>query len=273
MFFKFIPTSCTGILTTFGKFERTIKPGLQIYVPFIQNIKIISNRLYENSFKIEVKTKDNTFATLSVAVQYTILTENTEKAYYSLDDPSKQMKSYIDSSVRSVSSSMTLSDIFSSYDEIGHNVLSHLSNKMNQYGYTIENTLITEIEPDRKIKEALNKIEAEKRNKEAAKEEADAIYIKAVREAEADRDRKILQGEGISGQRHAIVNGYETSVDNLSKKFGIDAQTIIEFVMATQYMDALENIGKSDNTKVIFIPSGMDQCKQLMYALENKTKE
>ncbi len=122
---------------------------------------------------------------------------------------------------------MTLDELFKSRNAICEDVSKTLSTKMQHYGYTIENTLVTEISPDPKVKESLNNIEAAKRSKEAAKETADASYITSVRAAEADRDRKILQGEGISGQRKAIMKGYEESVDTMVSKFGPSPELIV----------------------------------------------
>ena len=55
--FKFVNTSTTGILTTFGKFNKTLQPGLNIYIPLIQKVHIVSNKLNENTFNFEIKTK------------------------------------------------------------------------------------------------------------------------------------------------------------------------------------------------------------------------
>ena len=106
----------------------------------------------------------------------------------------------------------------------------------------------------------MNAIYANKRMKAAAKEEADANYIKKVRDAEADKDRKRLQGEGISEQRLAILKGYEQGVDDMAKKLGLTPTDIVDFVMKTQHLDTLEAIGRSNNAKTIFInhtPTGL----------------
>jgi len=89
--------------------------------------------------------------------------------------------------------------------------------------------------------------------KHAAKNEAEADYIRRVKEAEADRDRKILQGEGISGQRLAILKGYEQGVDDMVKATGLTSREIVKFVLETQRFDMLENIGSSSNAKTVFL--------------------
>ncbi len=268
--FKFIETSQTGILSTFGKFTKIRKPGLNFYIPIAQHIQVVSNQLREQTYTFEVKTKDDVFANLIIALQYRIKEENTDKYYYSMTDPKGQMGSYIENIIRVTVPTMTLDELFESQNEISQNIVNNVSNKMEQNGITIENTLIKNIDPDAKVKESMNKINAAKRLRFAATEEAEADYIKKVREAEADRDRKILQGQGISGQRKAILDGYKESVNGMATSLGVSSSDIIQFVLKTQHLDMLEIIGKSNNAKTIFVDHNIqnDQVK-LMSALEN----
>lgn len=267
--FKFVNTSTTGILATFGKFNKTLQPGLNIYIPLIQKVHIVSNKLNENTFNFEIKTKDNVFANLIISVQYRVKSENAERAFYQMEAPVEQMSSYIENIIRVTAPMMTLDELFESHNEISQNVMSNVSPKMEQFGLTIENTLVKNIEPDKLVKESMNKINSAKRLKEAMTEEAEALYIKKVREAEADRDRKKLQGEGTASQRQAIMNGYKDSVNDMSDKFGISPSDIIQFVLKTQHLDMLETIGKSEGTKTIFIDHSIqsDQIK-IMQARE-----
>lgn len=251
-FFRIIQTSQTGIVQTFGRFDRLVGPGIRFHIPFIQKITPVSNKLCQDRFSFEVKTKDNVFARLGLAVQYKIEPEHTEKAFFSLNKPQKQLDSYIENVVRSIVPQMKLDELFESQDYICKNVGDTLKTKMESYGYTIENTLLTTIEPDTKVKNAMNKINANARLIEATKYEADAYYIKQVREAEADKDRKRLQGEGISQQRLAILEGYEQGVGTMADKFDISPKEVIEFVQQIQELDTMERIGKSPNTKILF---------------------
>lgn len=253
--FSIIPTACTGVVQTFGRFTGLCSPGLNFYIPFIQKISVVSNRLMQNDFKFEVKTRDNVFTTLGLTVQYRIKPENTEKAFFSLDRPMDQIDAYIENVVRAKVPTMLLDTVFESQNEICHEVSENLDKKMTQYGYTIENTLVTEISPDSEVKSAMNKINATARLKEAAKNEADAQYIASVRQSEADRDRKALQGQGVALQREAIVKGYQASIDKMAQHFaqtGLTAHQILEFVTRIQELDTMETIGNSTNTKVLF---------------------
>lgn len=258
MFFKFIETASTGVRQTFGRFSGLSQPGLRLFVPFIQTITPISNRVQQDVFTFETKTKDNVFVILGIAVQYQIKPENTEKAFFSLDNPVEQINSYIENVVRARVPKMILDDLFESQDDICTYVEDQLSHKMMEYGYSIESTLITKIEPDSEVKNSMNKIQASKRLQEAARNEADAEYIKQVRQAEADCERKRLQGEGIRLQREAILNGYTQNITEMKESTGLSAKDIIEFMRNMQELDAMESIGRSTNTKTLFF----DRVKQ-----------
>lgn len=263
----FIKTATTGVVETFGRFTGTVKPGLNLYVPFIQKVTPISNRLLQNNFKVEAKTKDNVFTRLNIAVQYQVTESDTEKAFYSLADPLKQIDTYIENIIRSQVPNMELDELFSSQDEIRNSVKDKLSTTMSNHGYTIVDTLITEIDPASEVKVAMNKINASQRLRESAKNEADAEYIKTIRQSESDRDRKRLQGEGISQQRQAIMRGYQEGVENMTKALGLSAQQIVDFVLKTQHLDAIEMIGKSPNTKTIFLNHNPENAS-IMSSLE-----
>ena len=249
---KFIQTSTTGIVQTFGRFTRIATPGLNLYIPFVQRISLVSNRLTQSSFSLQVKTKDNVFTHVRLDVQYRVRPDDSYKAHFTLESPSEQINSYVENAVRSTVPKMSLDDLFESQDEISNNVSAILKEKMNQYGYTIENTLITTIEPSEDVKNAMNKINASLRLKHAAQNEADAHYIKEIRQAEADRDRKELQGIGISKQRQAILKGFEDSIESMAKGFNLSPQMILHFVKSIQELDTMESIGRSNNTKVLF---------------------
>lgn len=248
-----IETATTGVLQTLGKFNRQLKPGFNFYIPLIEKVSLVSNRLSQQTFEFEVKTSDNVFAIMKLAVQYRITEENSSTALFSLDNPDEQIGAFIENEVRSHSSKSQIDQLFESQDSISQAVSKELSEKMKTFGYEIESVLVVNIDPNAEVKKSMNLINANKRLLEAAKYEADAKYISRVRDAEADRDRKHLQGQGTSLQRKAIIDGYRESIDEMSDKLNVSHERIIDFVVKTQHLDMLEQIGKSSNTKTIFM--------------------
>ncbi len=250
---KIIQTSTTGVRQTFGRASGIVGPGLSFYIPFVQKITSVNNRVGQDEFTIIAKTSDDVWTSVALKVQSRIMEENTSKAFFSLDKPHQQLDAYVQDSVRSEVPRLTLNQLNEQKDIICNNVSAELSEKMGRFGWTIVNTLITSIDPPSEVKSAMNAVYASKCLLVAAKNEADARYIKEVRQAEADKERKRLQGEGVSAQRLAILKGYEESMSNMRDSLGLSPEHLADFVMRTLHLDTLESIGKSNNAKTVFL--------------------
>ena len=264
----FIRTASVGIRTTFGRYTKTLKPGLNFRLPFVQRVYEMPTNIRQNTFKFKVKTKDDAFSQINLAVQYRVTEENAHNAFFSMANPIQQMDSYIENVIRSNVPKMNLKELFEDPDSLCHRVRKDLGAIMEENGYTIMNTLITNIEPDKDIQTAMNRVIASERMKQAATNEAEAEYIKAVRQAEADRDRKRLQGEGIAQQRQAILKGYQDSLVEMRDVLGIDAREALNLTSRTMYYDTLERIGTSNGTRTLFLTHSMPQTENKTVSIE-----
>ena len=104
--------------------------------------------------------------------------------------------------------------------------------------------MVTDIDPDAQVKEAMNRINAADREKTAAQYEGDAQRILIVERAKAEAESKRLQGQGIADQRREIARGLEESVEVLNK-VGINSQEASALIVVTQHYDTLQSIGGS----------------------------
>ena len=117
---------------------------------------------------------------------------------------------------------------------------------MEGFGYGILQALVTDIDPDAKVKESMNAINAAQRLRLAATEKGEADRILKVKAAEGDAQSKALQGQGISDQRKAIIAGLRESVDEFQRSVpGTTAKDVMNLVLMTQYFDTLREIGTS----------------------------
>lgn len=124
---------------------------------------------------------------------------------------------------------------------------------MARYGFRIVNSLVTDINPDKRVRDSMNSINAAQREREAAIQLAEADKIKLVKQAEADAESKRLQGEGIALQRRAIVEGLVEQYESLRDAgIGDQAQQIL---LMTQYFDTLAEVAKSSNTQTLMLPA------------------
>jgi len=102
----------TGVVQRFNKFVRLMGPGLNFYVPVIEKVSLVSNKLCEKQCSLTVRTADKVFPQLDITLQYRIKPADTDKAYFELADPIEQMVSYTDNIVRKSSSQLTLDQLF-----------------------------------------------------------------------------------------------------------------------------------------------------------------
>ncbi len=136
-FFKFIPSMNTGVVQTFGKYKRLAHPGLTFFMPFISTVHLVSNRLAENQCKMQARTADKVFPILDISLQYRVHPEDSAKAFFELSDPVNQMISYTENTVRRITSSLTLDQLFESQSEIADAILQNVGPKMKEGGFTI----------------------------------------------------------------------------------------------------------------------------------------
>jgi regulator of protease activity HflC (stomatin/prohibitin superfamily) len=116
-------------------------------------------------------------------------------------------------------------------------------------------TLVTDIDPDPKVKESMNEINAAQRMRVAATEKGEADRILRVKAAEGDAQSKVLQGRGIADQRQVIVAGLRDSVDEFRKSVpGTTAEDEMNLVLMTQYFDMLKKIKASSRANGILNP-------------------
>lgn len=245
-----------AVIERFGKFNRIASPGLSWRIPVVDRIAgRINLRIQQLDVRVETKTKDNVFVQIIVSVQYYAAPANVYKAFYSLDDTRAQITSFVFDVVRARVPLIILDEVFEKKDEIADAVKSELATVMDDFGYSILKALVTDIDPDTSVKEAMNEINASQRLRYAAAEKGEADKIIQVKAAEAEAESKALQGKGIADQRKAIIEGLSESVDEFQKNIpGANAQDVMNLVLVTQYFDTLKDIGSQSKSNTILIP-------------------
>jgi regulator of protease activity HflC (stomatin/prohibitin superfamily) len=244
------------VVERFGRFKRVAKAGLNVKVPFIDRVAgNISLQIQELKVEVETKTKDNVFVIAIVSVQYLVLEAHVFEAFYKLSDPRGQITSYVFDVVRAKVPTMDLDTVFENKDEVATAVKDELSDTMDDFGYAIIKALVTDIDPDANVKQAMNEINAAQRERVAASERGEADRILKVKAAQADAESKKLQGEGIANQRKAIIAGLKESVKDFEQAIpGAGPQDAMNMVLLTQYFDTLKEVGGNSRTNLLLVP-------------------
>lgn len=245
------------IIERLGKFHRTVGAGLHLKIPLVEQIVASESlRVQQLDVKVETKTKDNVFLVMKVSVQYRILKESVYNAYYELQDAESQISSYIFDTVRAEVPKQPLDDVFEKKDEIAKAIQSELSETIGNFGYDIIKALVTDIDPDKDVKDAMNKINAATRLKEATVQEAEAEKIRVVKKAEAEAESKKLQGKGIADQRREIANGLAESVELIKTAGAGSGKEAFNILMLNQFYDTQRDVAQASRTNTIFFDNG-----------------
>jgi regulator of protease activity HflC (stomatin/prohibitin superfamily) len=244
-----------AIVERFGKFIGVRNSGLQFKIPVFDKIAgRVNLRIQQLDVVVETKTKDDVFVRLKISVQFQVRKDAVYDAFYKLENPHDQITSYVFDVVRAEVPKMKLDDVFERKDDIAIAVKGELNEAMSSYGFDIIKTLVTDIDPDLQVKEAMNRINAAEREKVAAEFEAEAERIKIVAKARAEAESKRLQGQGIADQRREIARGLEESVDVLNN-VGINSQEASALIVVTQHYDTLQSMGEQTNSNLILMPN------------------
>lgn len=255
--FYTVEQQTAAVLERFGKFLRISEPGLHMRIPFVDQIRSrVSLRVQQASIHVDSKSKDNVFVDLSIAVQYQVKHDAVRDAVYQLTNPEAQLEAYVLDAVRARVPSMDLIQVFEDKESIAAAVDTELSQRMEQYGFTIVSVLVNDIVPDIAVRNAMNQVQASTREREAAYQRAEAARITIVKQAEAEAEGKRLQGEGLANQRKAIAQGLRDSVE-LVRLSGdvIDDKAVMDLLLLVQWMDTQKEIAGNNRATVIFLPN------------------
>ncbi|CAA6674982.1 unnamed protein product [Spirodela intermedia] len=231
-----VDQSTVAIRERFGKFDDVLQPGCHC-LPWFLGSQIagrLTLRLQQLDVKCETKTKDNVFVNVVASIQYRALSDKASDAFYKLSNTRNQIQAYVFDVIRASVPKLNLDDAFEQKNDIARAVEDELEKAMSNYGFEIVQTLIVDIEPDGRVKQAMNEINAALRLRMAANEKAEAEKILQIKRAEG-RDS---------------VLGFSVNVP------GTTAKDVMDMVLVTQYFDTMKEIGAASKSSAVFIPHG-----------------
>lgn len=263
----------------FGAYFKMMHPGLH-WAGFdicgcCITFKSMTSRVEQNTVQVSTKTKDNVFVFVSVAVQTSVIADRVQEAMYKLSNFIGQIDAYVSDVVRSHLPTMTLDEAFEKKDDLSDAIQKALSEDMENYGFQIHKSLVTELTPDAQVAESMNEINTQKRLRDASIMAAEATKIKIVKAAEASADASQLQGEGIARQRSAIIDGLRTAITAGNQEEQLSTDKITELLLITQYFETLKGVAAQAKSQTVYISHGAgvvaEQAAQLRKGVMGST--
>ncbi|GKV08671.1 hypothetical protein SLEP1_g20273 [Rubroshorea leprosula] len=284
-----VQESNVAIVEKCGKFKDVLEPGYHC-VPWCLGYNLVGKiplGLQLLEVRCETKTEDNVFVTVFASVQYrsSVLKEKereedkkkAKKAFYDLPLTSAkaQIRACVLDVIRDRVTKKDLKTAFNEMEEIAGDVTKKLNQPpISDNGYEIVQTLILDIDPDVKVKAAMNdKFAADIKNKETI-ERADAEKTLQIKRAEGEAESKKKSGLGIAKQRKAIIDGLNESVHAFTERVsGTTGKDVMDMELATQYFDTMKEMGTSSKASHVFIMHGPDAVKDIATELRDSIIE
>jgi regulator of protease activity HflC (stomatin/prohibitin superfamily) len=252
-----------SVLETFGKFSGTREAGISFKLPYpFQSVaKVLALHIQEIKMDLELKTSDNLFIRYPVIVQVRVV--DAQKACYELEDATKQIMSYISNLIRSEVGKRSFLELYSVRNEIQDEVQVVLAEKMKSFGYEIVDVLVNEPIPTEDVQNSYNSVTASERQRDAAKNIAEAKRIGMIAEAEAHKESKKLQGEGIAAQRAAIAHGFKEATEEIASSLGISSEMAVMMILQLNKFDTIRDASNGHGTVIITDGSSSSEITEM----------
>lgn len=250
-----VKTQQVGIVERFGRFKRLAPAGLNFKLPIIERVvDKLSLMQEQHGVTFGSITKDKVTVKVWATIQYKVIPGREYDAYYLLDDPSEQIERFFFDIMRSQVPVLTLDALYEAKESVSDSATVELEKDMTPFGYDVQRVLITAIEPDEKVKAAMNDINAAEREAKAAVSRGEAAKIQQVKAAEAQAEADKLRGTGIANQRIEIAKGFQKSVEEMRAAVPNTSDAdILTLLTMVQYFEMMEKIG-AHGCNTVMIP-------------------
>lgn len=262
---RIVPQGSKSVVQRLGKYHKTLGPGLNIIVPYIDSVahRVTTKDIVLDIPSQEVITKDNAVIIANAVAYINIV--SPEKSVYGVEDYRIAIQNLVQTSLRSIIGEMDLDDALSSRDLIKAKLKEAISDDIADWGITIKTVEIQDINPSDTMQKAMEEQAAAERERRATVTRADGEKAAAILEA----DGRLEASKRDAQAKVVLAEASQSAIQKVTDAIK-DNELPVLYLLGEKYIDAVKNLSDSQNSKVIVLPADIPSAVRGIMSTLNK---
>jgi len=247
---RIVPQGSKHVVQRLGKYHRTLPPGLNIIIPYIDIVayKVTTKDIVLDIPSQEVITRDNAVIIANAVAYINII--SPEKSVYGVEDYRFAIQNLVQTSLRSIVGEMDLDDALSSRDQIKAKLKAAISDDISDWGITLKTVEIQDINPSQTMQKAMEEQAAAERQRRATVTRADGEKEAAVLEA----DGRLEASKRDAQAKVVLAEASQRAIQKVTEAIQ-DKELPAMFILGERYVEAIRQMSGSENAKIVMVPA------------------